>query len=157
MSELKQYRAATLDYITCRRRPHCDSCKKFEKTIRELGNEVPLSIFDTDSASPVSFSLQDEGKVIFSIGPDGSVTVNPDIEIDDVGRAFWKAVKRTASFADTSTDDDGELARVKVLPAARDGKPSGFNVLFINGVLITGMSPDSIVAQAVNHALKVKS
>ncbi len=55
-----------------------------------------LSLFNTDSANPVRLSFQNEGEPIFSIGPDGAVTVNPDIELDDVGRAFWKAVERTA-------------------------------------------------------------
>jgi len=90
---LEQYRAATLDYITCRRRPRCESCKKFEKMIRALGN-------------------------------------------------------------DREPDDDGELARVKMLPAARNGKPLGHDVLFINGVSITTMSPGSVMALYVRDALK---
>ncbi len=34
-----QYIAAAFDYITCRGRPHCESCKKFEKMIRALKRE----------------------------------------------------------------------------------------------------------------------
>lgn len=56
--------------------------------------------------------------------------------------------------ADTSTDSDGQLARVKVLPAMRGGKPEGFDVLFINGVLITSIVPGNIIATALEEALK---
>ena len=72
------------------------SCKRCVKILKHDSKRRKLSIFDTDSASPVRLSFQNEGEAIFSISPDGTVTVNPDIELDDVGRAFWKAVERTA-------------------------------------------------------------
>ena len=78
------------------------SCRRCVKILSRYSDEQrkTLSIFDTDNASPVRFEFSDsDAETIFSIGPDGVVTVNPNIELDDAGRAFWKAVDRTAPSA----------------------------------------------------------
>lgn len=83
-----QYISAAFSYTTCKRRA-CASCKEFEKFIRDA--------FKKQEPFPVlRFQFQSGGEVMFSISPDGIVTVNPNIELDDAGRAFWKAVARTS-------------------------------------------------------------
>ncbi len=105
--------------------------------------------------------INNSNRILFSISPDNKVTLNGDIDLDEASRVFWEAVEQQTPSApwrpaDATTDDDGQLARVQTLPAVSKGKPQGYDVLFINGVSITGMSPGSIVAKAVKKALKTR-
>lgn len=116
-----------------------------------------LHMTDTgvDSAGAARLEFRKDGEPVFTISADNKVTLHGDTTLDEASLMFWKGVERNTPQRDLSTDNDGQLARMKVVPVVRGGKPQGYDILIINGVAITGMRHDSLVAQKVSEALEI--